>query len=88
MEEQKEVFEEMKEKLMEILRNPIYPHLDVDPIEALADYLIDSGVVVPVHCNDCQYGMYAGLGKFMCGLHDFVGKAYFYCADGVRKDND
>ena len=36
----------MKEKLMEILRNPIYPHLDVDPIEALADYLIDSGVTV------------------------------------------
>lgn len=36
-----------KERLMAILRNPIYPHLDVDPIEALADYLLDMGVTVP-----------------------------------------
>ena len=48
----------MKERLMEILRNPIYPHLDADPIEALADYLIDSGVVLPIHCKDCKHWTY------------------------------
>lgn len=36
----------MKAKLMEILRNPIYPHLDDDPIESLADYLLDNGVTI------------------------------------------
>lgn len=36
----------MREKLIEILRKPIFPHELVDPIEAVADYLIDSGVTV------------------------------------------
>ena len=35
-----------REKLIEILRVPIYPHLDADPAEAVADYLLDSGVTV------------------------------------------
>ena len=37
---------DVKEKLMEILRNPIFPHELADPVEAVADYLIDSGVTV------------------------------------------
>ena len=36
----------MREKLIEILRKPIFPHELVDPIEAVADYLPDSGVTV------------------------------------------
>ena len=36
----------MREKLIEILSVPIYPHELVDPIEAVADYLIDSGVTI------------------------------------------
>lgn len=40
-----------------------------------------------VRCKDCTYGVYAGLGKFMCDLHEFVGKGDFYCASGERKDN-
>jgi hypothetical protein len=36
----------MREKLIEILRKPIFPHELVDPIEAVADYLLDSGVIV------------------------------------------
>lgn len=35
-----------KAELMQILRNPIYPRLDGDPVEILADYLIDNGVRV------------------------------------------
>lgn len=37
---------DVREKLIEILRKPIYPHELVDPTEAVADYLIDSGVTV------------------------------------------
>ena len=33
-----------REKLIEILRVPIYPHLDADPAEVVADYLLDNGV--------------------------------------------
>ena len=35
-----------REKLIEILRVPIFPHEQVDPIEVVADYLLDNGVVV------------------------------------------
>lgn len=37
---------DVREKLVEILRRPIFPHELVDPIEAVADYLLDSGVTV------------------------------------------
>ena len=35
-----------REKLIEILRKPIFPHELVDPTEAVADYLIDNGITV------------------------------------------
>ena len=37
---------DVREKLVEILRKPIFPHELVDPIEAVADYLLDSSVTV------------------------------------------
>ena len=37
---------DVREKWVEILRTPIFPHELVDPIEAVADYLLDSGVTV------------------------------------------
>ena len=37
---------DVREKLIETLRKPIFPHELVDPIEAVADYLLDSGVTV------------------------------------------
>lgn len=33
-----------REKLIEILKVPIFPHLDADPAEVVADYLLDNGV--------------------------------------------
>ena len=46
----------MREKLIEILRKPIFPHELVDPIEAVADYLLDSGVmVIPLKVGDVVY---------------------------------
>ena len=40
---------DVREKLIEILRKPIFPHELVDPVEAVADYLLDSGVTVQKH---------------------------------------
>ena len=37
---------DVREKLVEILKIPIFPHELVDPTEAVADYLLDSGVKV------------------------------------------
>ena len=44
---------DVREKLIEILRKPIFPHELVDPTEAVADYLLDSGVTVQEDCKDC-----------------------------------
>ena len=45
---------DIREKLIEILREPIFPHEMVDPIEAVADYLLDSGVTVR-ECGSWKY---------------------------------
>ena len=37
---------DVREKLVEILKKPIFPHELADPAEAVADYLLDSGVTV------------------------------------------
>ena len=37
---------DVREKLIGILRKPIFLHELVDPIEAVVDYLLDSGVTV------------------------------------------
>ena len=34
-----------RERLVEILKKPIYPRLDADPNEVVADYLLDNGVI-------------------------------------------
>jgi hypothetical protein len=33
-----------RERLLQLLNVPIHPRLDVDPLEAVADYLLDNGV--------------------------------------------
>lgn len=37
---------DVRERLIQILSVPIYPHLDADPAEAVADYLLDHGVTI------------------------------------------
>ena len=37
---------DVREKLIEILRKPIFPHELADQTEAVADYLLDNGVTV------------------------------------------
>ena len=40
-----------REKLIEILKVPIYPHLDADPADVVADYLMDNGVTFATDIN-------------------------------------
>ena len=56
---------DVKEKLIEILRKPIFPHELADPIEAVADYLLDSGVTV----QDCKV---AEIDKFKLPIDDAI----------------
>ena len=37
----------MRDRLIEILKVPIYPKIGVDPAEVVADYLLANGVIVP-----------------------------------------
>ena len=43
---------DVREKMIEILRKPIFPHELADPTEAVADYLLDSGVTVQEWISD------------------------------------
>ena len=45
---------DIREKLIEILRKPIFLHELVDPTEAVADYLLDSGVTMQ-ELDGCKY---------------------------------
>ena len=40
-----------RERLLEILNKPIFPHENVDPLEAVADYLLDNGVTFAKDIN-------------------------------------
>ena len=60
---------DVREKLIEILKKPIFPHEMVDPIEAVADYLLDSGVTVQEmdgceYCNEDSEGYRKMIGAF------------------------
>ena len=61
---------DVREKLIEILRKPIFPHELVDPTEAVADYLLDNGVTV----QECGQWIYdfnlAGSNFYRCSVCD------------------
>ena len=44
-----------RDRLIEILKVPIYPKMGVDPAEVVADYLLANGVIVPIWCKDCEF---------------------------------
>lgn len=77
-----------REKLLEILDVPIYPHENVDPLEAVADYLLDNDVVPVVRCKDCKWRQQDDVNRNFCGLGDFYCGDTDYCSRGERKDND
>ena len=45
-----------RERLPDVLSKPIFPHELVDPLEAVADYLLDNGVTFAKDTNDgCKW---------------------------------
>ena len=91
----------MREKLIEILRVPIYPHELADPTEVVADYLLDNDVVPVVRCKNCKHGIWDKeeqmweciVGVDLTGdpdtyamFHEYNDGAHF-CSYGERKDN-
>lgn len=84
----------MREKLIEILRVPIYPHEQADPAEVVADYLLDNDVVPVVRCKDCKHGMKARLQprhakNYLCKQMWDGGynEPDHFCSYGKRKHN-
>ena len=83
---------DVREKLVEILRKPIFPHELVDPIEAVADYLLDSGVTVQewISVEDKLPKNFVSVLGYMTDAGDFppvrecytVGNAFFFPALG------
>ena len=73
-----------RERLLKILNVPIYPHENVDPLEAVADYLLDNGVtfsdsvkeLIEAAANQRSRAQYA---------EDFVCKL---CAECEWEEND
>ena len=75
---------DVREKLIEILRKPIFPHELVDPTEAVADYLLDSGVTVQEldgceYCKEDNEGFRKMFGTFSLE-NPFHGKTWKICA--------
>ena len=78
-----------RERLLEILNVPIYPHENVDPLEAVADYLIDNGVRVPVICEHCRFSIDEDAEGWLWCNHWNSGTEFdSYCNAGERKDKE
>lgn len=71
-----------KEKLMELLDNIVGFPATVLLSEA-ADYLIESGVRIPVRCDDCKHED----DDVMCPIYSWwmEDKDSFFCAFGERR---
>ena len=80
----------MREKLIKILREPIFPHELVDPTEAVADYLLDNDVVPVVRCKDCKHWCRnVGLvdsPNGHCFCHDIDPNQFDFCSYGERRE--
>ena len=73
---------DVRGKLVEILRKPIFPHELVDPTEAVADYLLDNGVTVHEWINSEEM-----LPEFPCLAIDVNGNSVFI-PDGILTIKD
>jgi hypothetical protein len=80
-----------RERMLEILNVPIFPHERVDPLEAVADYLLDNDVRPVVRCKDCKYrhdSCFAGVGNTYCDKKHTYSQLDDYCSYGERKTDD
>lgn len=80
----------MREKLIKILRVPIYPHELADPTEVVADYLLDNDVVPVVRCKDCDHRSdVLDCGNYLCNrkMYGMV-RPNDFCSYGERRTDE
>ena len=87
---------DVREKLIDILRKPIFPHELVDPTEAVADYLLDNGVTVqewisvkdrlPEYSNDGFADAVLVTDGFVQHMAYFVGGEWRFAESGEIKE--
>lgn len=74
-------------RLLAILQIPIYPREGVDTVEAVADFLLDHGVKVPVKCKECEHW---DSEHGICNKHTEVNAVWMdaddYCSKGERRN--
>jgi hypothetical protein len=86
-----------KAKLVELLKNiPQVNHYEAQVhgydyvFGCAADFLIDSGVTIPVRCKDCARGeIYSNRPCYIfCMEHHRLVEKNDFCSYGERKDNE
>ena len=87
---------DVREKVIEILRKPIFPHELVDPTEAVADYLLDNAVTVqewipvedrlPEYSNDGFADAVLVTDGFVQHMAYFVGGEWRFAESGEIKE--
>ena len=77
-----------KERLLKILNVPIYPHEQVDPLEAVADYLIDHDVIPVVRCKDCASWKKASMDCGWCEAWEGMRYHNHFCNYGERINHE
>ena len=76
-----------RERLLKILNVPIHPHENVDLLEAVADFLLDNGVRLPVLCKDCKHiSAVLYCGNYLCN-RKMIGivRPNDFCSLGERR---
>jgi hypothetical protein len=79
-----------RNKLVDLIKIPIYPRVDADPAEVVADYLIDNDVIPVVLCEKCEYrhdSCFAGSGNTYCDFHQKYFPLNGFCSHGIQKNN-
>ena len=79
--------ETARERLVEILRVPIYPHEQADPTEVVVDYLLDNDVVQVIRCKECLYGVDETESEYYLCNRKMLGKVRHddFCSYGERR---
>ena len=75
-------------RLLEILNKPIFPHEQVDPLEAVTDYLIDNDVIPVVRCKDCTSWKKSAMDCGWCTSWEQSRLASGYCHCGERVNHE
>ena len=80
----------MREKLFYLMTDSKCPafFLNNEQVLALADYLVENGIVIPVRCGECVYLNEYGICELKCPIRfreQFVGKND-YCSHGKLEE--